>query len=260
MTLFDAAYRASACFYSLAGKKPRVAVLYYHSVDDGCPEISIKPSLFEEEIRYISAECNPVSLEKVEGFIGNESTLEDLSVAITFDDGFRDNYENAFPILEKYGVPATIFVTTDLVGKKVRFRTGEKPALSWKEIHELIDSTLIEIGSHTVSHPDDLAKLPLQDQKREIGESKKKLEDKLGSEVRYFCYPKGRFSELTERILAVSSYRLAFSSRSSFVRVGTDAFSVPRLGSSNRDSLSTFENRLKGGFVLLHGLKGLWRG
>jgi peptidoglycan/xylan/chitin deacetylase (PgdA/CDA1 family) len=259
MILFDAAYQVSAWLYSLTAKKPRVSVLYYHSVDEGSPDISIKPSLFLQEMRFISGSCKPVSLKQVEAFIANESTLADLSVAVTFDDGFRDNYENAFPILEKCRVPATIFVTTGFVGGKVTYDTGQKPALSWPEIRELVESGLIEIGSHTISHPDDLAELPLQDQRREIAESKKILEDNLGLEVRHFCSPKGRFSNLTAQILADSSYKLALTNRSGLVRKGMDVFSVPRLGSSNWDSLAVFESRLRGGFVLLHGLKGLWR-
>lgn len=254
MILFDVVYWGAASLYSLIAKGPRVVVLYYHSVDTDSPEISINPCLFEKEMAFIADKCVPVSLGAVEAFINSQTKLKDLSVAVTFDDGFKDNYTVAFPILKKYGVPATIFVTTDFVGKSVKYDEGEKPALSWVEIKELVSSGLIEIGSHTNSHPSDLRMLSNNDLKKEIGESKAILEQKLSKQVRYFSYPKGRMNDMTREIVREVGYSLGFSTHWAFTGEGVKRFAVPRVGSSNFDSPVVFKSRLKGGFIVLHQL------
>lgn len=104
-------------------KTPVPLVLYYHRVHERpnplnrIPSLSIDVSQFEAQIRFLREKFHVVSLYDVIRHYRNEIRLRPDSVAITFDDGFRDNYDLAFPILKKYDIPATIFVTTGFVGK-----------------------------------------------------------------------------------------------------------------------------------------------
>lgn len=105
-------------------KKTQVPlVLYYHRVHEHpnplnrIPSLSIDISQFEAQIRFLQEKFHVVSLYDVLRHYRSETRLRSDSVAITFDDGFRDNYDLAFPILQKYEIPATIFVTTGFVGK-----------------------------------------------------------------------------------------------------------------------------------------------
>lgn len=115
------------CFYRylsrISGNKNKLVVLAYHRIldfDENFPYdielISASTEQFEQQIKFISKHCNPVSIEQVVEAYKSKSALPDNSVLITFDDGFSDNYYFAFPVLKKYNVPATIFISTDYIG------------------------------------------------------------------------------------------------------------------------------------------------
>lgn len=115
----DTLYRYAS---KMGGRKKHLSVLAYHRVldfDDSFPFdielISASCSQFEEQISYLSKYYNVITLEYLVDCIYADSKLPENAVLITFDDGFEDNYRNAFPILKKYGVPATIFISTDFI-------------------------------------------------------------------------------------------------------------------------------------------------
>ena len=106
----------------LGGGKHHLSVLAYHRVldfDDYFPFdielVSASCFQFEEQISYLSKNYNVITLEYLVDAIYADKKLPENAVLITFDDGFEDNYRNAFPILKKYGVPATIFISTDFI-------------------------------------------------------------------------------------------------------------------------------------------------
>jgi peptidoglycan/xylan/chitin deacetylase (PgdA/CDA1 family) len=116
---------------------------------------------------------------------------------LTFDDGYRDFYLNAFPLLQKYGAPATVFLVVDCIGGTNRwdetYGLPPIPILSRSEILEL-DGHGVEFGSHSISHRK-LSTLGDEERTREISGSKERLEQLLGHGVRFFCYPFGDHNE-----------------------------------------------------------------
>jgi peptidoglycan/xylan/chitin deacetylase (PgdA/CDA1 family) len=141
-----------------------------------------------------------LSLDEVVDLQGKASFWERV-IALSFDDGFRDSYENGFSILMRRRKTAALFVIVDWVGRK--------DILSWVEIRELANAG-VTIGSHSFSHrwlPDITNDRELT---REITESKKRIEDEVGKEVTHFCYPVGGVDERVAECVKKAGYRAAW--------------------------------------------------
>lgn len=128
-------------------------------------------------------------------------------VVVTFDDGYRDNFIEALPILKKYNVPFIVYVTTNFIDNysEMWWYPGRQLALSKDELLQLDHDPLCTIGAHTLSHPK-LDELSMDDQRREIIESKRQLESWLGHPVSHFSYPHGAHSEQTRKIALQAAF------------------------------------------------------
>ncbi|MBA3256276.1 MAG: polysaccharide deacetylase family protein, partial [Pyrinomonadaceae bacterium] len=120
------------------------------------------------------------------------------------DDGYRNVYTEAFPILEKYGFGATVFLISDYCGKDNDWPGNSpaferRPLLSWSEIEEMRGHGF-EFGAHTATHPD-LTRVSIQQAEREITGSKAEIEDRLGVEARCFAYPYGKYNSEVQEIV-----------------------------------------------------------
>ena len=100
-------------------KKGNLFILMYHRINDneyGYASLSVSRHNFEKQLRHLKNNYKIISLDTLCGFIGSRKMPSEDCVAITFDDGYKDNYTNAYPILRKYEVPATIFLTSGHIG------------------------------------------------------------------------------------------------------------------------------------------------
>jgi peptidoglycan/xylan/chitin deacetylase (PgdA/CDA1 family) len=133
------------------------------------------------------------------------------NVFLTFDDGFRDVFEHALPILREHGFRAMLFLVADLIGKTNEWqqRAGDvvEPLMDEAQIREWLAAGH-EIGSHTRTHPH-LTRLPPEEAREEIVASKKKLEDRFGVAVEHFCYPYGDWNPAVRDLVAAAGYRSA---------------------------------------------------
>jgi len=252
---------------------PGVAVLCYHGVrrsDDSVPfsDLHVTKATFEQHCRLIANACNAISLSEFREARRNGRDLPGRSVIVTFDDGYRGVLEHALPILERYGMPATVFVSAAPVVERRHFwfdalcrRQGEAAVLKartlpyqqWRalteatataleeieshrpltleELQRLAASPLIEIGAHTMTHPT-LALAPVDDQQREIAEGRAALERVLGKRVTAFAYPYGNvFEDYTSETVTLvrdARFDLAFSTGASFATPECDPFQIPR--------------------------------
>ncbi len=138
------------------------------------------------------------------------------TLIVTFDDGYRDNYSTAFPILQELGFVATIFVVSNMVGADRPFWWDEHKVRSdasgeafqpiiWEQCKEMTAAGF-EIGSHSCSHPDCFAALPADTLRAEITESKRVIEDQLQHEVSSFSYPRGSVDSRTIEAVKSAEY------------------------------------------------------
>jgi peptidoglycan/xylan/chitin deacetylase (PgdA/CDA1 family) len=172
----------------------RTPVLCYHSVNSVTnPESDpITPERFEQHLAYLQAHRTVVPLASLVKAIRGEGHLPHDAVVITFDDGYRDNFEVAYPLLRKYGTPATMFVVTGFVDGVVDLNGSPGwESMSWAQIRDLDTSRLVEIGAHSHTHAilselDDLAAV------NEVRVSASRLERELGHSVLLFAYPFGQ--------------------------------------------------------------------
>lgn len=226
--------------WTWAGSLP-AAVLVFHRVTDVIPEdgITISTARFRTIVKTLKDHYRPVPLTDLIGNLLQKKPWQERTVAITFDDGYDDNLNHAAPILREYGVPATFFVTVDLIGTQRVLPWEEHLAgrirwMDWNQVRRL-HSLGFAIGSHTLTHCD-LGKVSGPTAKHEICESKHKLQDTLGTEIPLFAYPFGRADNLTSEnrdLVRQAGYKCCCSAFGGFVRGDSDPFALCRIGIDN---------------------------
>ena len=204
-----------------------VPIIFYHQIVETIDEEnrilhSIPPDIFRSQMKYLHDRGYiSISLDELESIDKNKKQDSRKLIAITFDDGYLDNYTNAFPILQEYEFSATIFAVTDLFGKSnVRNSCAPRRYLDWSHAKEMVRHG-ISFQSHTCTHPD-LTKIGVKEGFYEIAVSRKKIEDALGTPVRHFSYPYGKYNdEVVEKVKKagyLSSYAAGMSEKGGFVR------------------------------------------
>lgn len=183
-----------------------VPILMYHKVNpySASSLYRLWPEDFEWQMQYLKDNgYHTVSINDVMDQFEKHKKLPDKPVVITLDDGYRDNYLYAFPILQKYGFTATFYITTDYVAEN----GSEGTFLTWDEIKEL-DKAGMTIGCHTLNHCW-LTRASWEEAWRQVGDSKTILEDFLGKKVDTFAYPYGAYNKWVTEVVHDWGFRSA---------------------------------------------------
>lgn len=184
-------------------KKDYDLILCYHDIGSNDWEFSVSVQEFEKHITCLKTIGEIVDLKTIISKRGTKG----VRIAITFDDGYEGVFNNAFPVLKKYGAKAAVF----LVGKRdISHNTGYKSDLLKTEQIKMLDQHKWNMGFHTLSHID-VTRHSHQDLIAEISDGKKLLEQKLGIKLKYFAYPFGRFNPQSVRVVRKSGFSAAFT-------------------------------------------------
>lgn len=220
-----------SCQVLLPARSGGTTILGYHLVGAGTNlAIDIPAADFRRQMEELAETCEVVPLsEAVAEPIGGFSR-ERPRVTLTFDDGYENQYAAAWPVLRELRLPLTLFVQVDFVAGRHpgAIRSGPSlPPLTWEQVAEMASSELVEIGSHTCTHPD-LRRLSVSQLRRELVDSRRELEDRLGRPVESFCYPRGQRSRRVEREVA-RHYELAVVRGGRAARPGTSPYRLERV-------------------------------
>jgi peptidoglycan/xylan/chitin deacetylase (PgdA/CDA1 family) len=203
-------------------QEKNIPVLNYHQVEDNVDNpLTLSNQEFEKQMAYLSQHgYNAISPEQLILHMKDDTPLPDKPILITFDDGYRDNYSNAYPIMKKYGLKGTIFLITDFVGNNEWY-------LNWDQIRDMQqDGFMFE--SHTLNHVP-LTTLTHEEILNQLIKSKEGIEWKLGTPVRYFAYPTGAYDKEIEELVRDSGYDGAFSVNFGRVSARSDMYALERI-------------------------------
>jgi len=224
---------------------PRVSILTYHSIGDNRALFTVSPTEFAWQLKYLKKHnFQVVSLGELIGKLKNQEKIEDKTVALTFDDGYADNFLEAWPLLKKYNFPATIFLSTDFIGRSFTNSQGVKiGVLNQDQIKEMASSGLIELGSHTHTHPR-LEDISRADFIQEVNLSKEIIEQLTGQSCRFFAYPRGYFREEFFGILKELGFEAAFSVKEGLISNKDNLFLLKRNFIYGAGGRSQFKGKL----------------
>ena len=228
-------------FRKVVFKKYRTIILTYHRVrDDGkYPDISVTTQNFDKQLIYLREHFDVIPLLEAVKSSQNGRLRNNDRVSISFDDGYKDNYSKAFPVLKHHQIPATIFLVSDQVGKS-------DDMLNIKEINSM-KSHQIDFGSHTVNHSI-LSDLDVEAVTHEIHCSKQYLEKLLQSKISLFAYPKGKrrhYNDTAKSELQKAGYLAAFTAENGAFEKTDDIYELKRIGIRNCP-LFVFKVRVSG--------------
>ena len=223
--------------------RSRAVILTYHRIRDDAEdsEISVKIKNFENQIQHLKKNFDIIPLQELIRCIENRFPITNDSAVITFDDGYKDNYQNAYPVLKKNNLPGTIFLISSLIGKN-------SDMLSLDEINEM-NKHNISFGSHTVTHRI-LSEIDTDLAKSEIKKSKESLQNLLKQKIEFFAYPVGKkrhFNEAAKAAIKRCGYKAALTTINGSADASRDLFEIKRVGIRNCP-LFVFKVRVSGLF------------
>lgn len=215
----------------------KVPILYYHSIaTEKGNELRMPVEKFREQMQYLKDNgYYTLSLDQLYDFLVNNKPIPKKSVAITFDDGYEDNYTGAFPILKEFRFHAAIFVITKTVDTDSSYLTSA-------QLKEMSDYG-IDIESHTVSH-NDLDKYSYDQQYKELTVSKQFLEALLQKPVKYFVYPSGKYNQDTLAAVKKADYYMAFNTENKWAGKEDGIYTLKRVFLSSSFGMDVFIERV----------------
>ena len=229
---------SAARLHALLLRRAGVVVAFHRVQDAHDPQgLSVDRAMFERHCRFFKRNFNVVPLSAIVDRLERGAPLN-RHLAITFDDGYRDNFENARPILERLELPATFFVVSRWIDTDTwpwwdRAQGVRHPWMTWAQVVELSRSGF-DIGAHTCTHPD-LGTLSGPVARQEIAGAREEIERRIGKRVDLFAYPYGGPRHLSADNLAIvkaSGYRCCCSCHGGLAPAGADPFRLHRIAIS----------------------------
>lgn len=217
------AFHAQAAETVLPQDNSSAVIFVYHMVgEDQYPSSSIRTEQFESHIRELQdGNYNVMSLPGIVAALKAGTSLPDRTVALTFDGAHKSILENAAPLLLQAGIPFTLFLPTDYLGR------ASSQYMDWSDVKKLARNKLVSLGLHPAAYAH-LVHENDEEIRRQINNARARARDMLGSEPALFAYPFGEYSANYRNIVEASGFEAAFGQQSSVAYTGSDMFTLPR--------------------------------
>ncbi|MEZ4617172.1 MAG: polysaccharide deacetylase family protein [Caldilineaceae bacterium] len=244
-----------------------IAFLIYHSVSGRYPlELDLPPQLVERQLAYLAATGCVIdyatALQRLRA--GEVGTAP--SYVLTFDDGYRDFYTTVYPLLQRWQLPATLFVNTGFVDEGIGYPMLSHPQLavepvSWAMLGEMAESGLVTLGAHTHTHPV-LTNCAPDQVVEELAQPLALFRRELGFVPDHFCYPQARWNPQVEALVQ-RYYATAVIGEGRWATATTFApYRIPRLPIRRSDGWRFFQAKVQGRMAneeaFYARIKGLW--
>jgi len=247
-----------------------ISILMYHQVGEFRPMSTHRStychvSRFRAQMAWLHRlGFKVLRMDEVLAALRGETPVPPRAVALTFDDGYENFYEYAFPVLARYGFPAMVYLISEHIGQPARWFAADgratPPLMSAERIRELLRIG-IDFGSHGARHIK-LAEVDLDTARRDIVDSRRHLQELLGDEVQHFCYPYGSHNAAVVDLVRQAGFATAVSCQRGAATAEFDALALPRKAISYGDNLLGFFWKLmmkdepKGEAVILQPIRG----
>jgi peptidoglycan/xylan/chitin deacetylase (PgdA/CDA1 family) len=221
--------------------RSRGAIFLHHRVNDYSRDpLTVDPATFAAQLLAISQRYPVSSTAEIVDRILAHKPLPPTTVAIHFDDCYRDILTNGSPILKALGIPACAFINSGFIGTN---RTFAHDAAKYPFTFEMLQPAEVqswcnlgfEVGAHTVNHVD-LGRVAVEEARPEIIHCGQDLEKLIGKPVTLFSFPFGRKDNITQKtrqIVQTAGYAALFSAHGGFIGPRTDPFDIPRGGANH---------------------------
>lgn len=220
-----------------------VPILMYHHIrvnprpqDPVWVNLNVTSEQLDQQLNYLATHnYHVITLDDLYSAINNGIALPQNPIVLSFDDGYRNFFDNAYPILKKYNMKAIEFVITGV--------EGTNSYLSWDQIKEMDKSGLIEFGAHTQHHPNlpDLSQTSIN---QEITQSKADLENQLGKPTKWFAYPYGSYNNYILSEVQKAGYLGAVSTIYGGVQSKNNLYLLQRIGVSGGFTIDDLTRRI----------------
>ncbi|MEX0931927.1 MAG: polysaccharide deacetylase family protein [Candidatus Paceibacterota bacterium] len=240
------------CLFRIFDARPEIAVLMYHSVENTSWKYGVSEKAFEQQLKYIKSNMNPVSLHDVVNHIEGKSILPRRSVAITIDDGYEDTISFVAPLLKKYGIPATVFLTTNLAPME---KLGNLSRPTEEGVQRIAKEGVVTFEVHGESHTN-FTELSDSELVREIESSKQRITQLTGTTSTLCAYPAGRVDKRVESVIA-RHFRGACCITEALVTSGANVYRIPRIQVDRSITFFQFIFRMTSALTYVKKLKNI---
>lgn len=216
-----------------------VSVLMFHMIGDIPNNAAVETEAnLRLQMNYLRDHgYHPITMQELYDYVTKGAALPEKPVCITFDDGYLDSYTIVYPMMKEYGFPWTLFLITDDVGKPYN-------RMTWDQLKEMADSHTVTIANHTLSHPKLHNLATAKEKEKEIVEANEALKYHLGIDNAWLAYPYGDYDDQVVEICKKAGIKMAVTTDSGRVHVGSYPYELKRVYIGNDISLARFSERL----------------